>query len=168
MQKYNTDFTDEQINGVFNEYTEKAEGIYGDDKRMSKLAKTVKQLLINVSRLPLIGKYADDMLDLIDMVKDYKEGNYTVVPQRTINSILALLLYFASPIDLIPDVIPILGWLDDVAVIVFAYKMGIAKDLADYRDWKTGHLYADFNVIEDDECPEEQPLTEEEQIDKEQ
>lgn len=32
--------------------------------------------------------------------------------------IVAAIIYTISPIDLIPDVIPIVGWLDDLAVLV--------------------------------------------------
>ena len=156
MKKYNTDFTDETMSGVFDEYSGRAEGIYGNDEEMSKLMKTVKQLLVNISRLPVIGKYADDILDIIDMIKDYKDGNYTVVPQKTITAFMGLLLYFASPIDLIPDVIPVLGWLDDAAVIAFAYKTGLSRDLEEYREWKAQNLYADYSVIEDGFTPEEE------------
>lgn len=34
--------------------------------------------------------------------------------------LLVALLYGASPIDLIPDLIPLLGWSDDVAVLLVA------------------------------------------------
>lgn len=41
--------------------------------------------------------------------------------------LLVSLLYGVSPIDIIPDLVPLLGWSDDVAVIltgaVLAYKM---------------------------------------------
>ena len=33
---------------------------------------------------------------------------------------LLLALYIVSPIDLIPDAIPILGWMDDVTLLAFA------------------------------------------------
>ncbi|TFW03244.1 DUF1232 domain-containing protein [Oxalobacteraceae bacterium OM1] len=33
---------------------------------------------------------------------------------------LLLVLYVLSPIDLIPDWIPVLGWLDDVTILAFA------------------------------------------------
>ena len=34
-----------------------------------------------------------------------------------------LLLYLASPIDLIPDVIPVLGYLDDVVITLLAFML---------------------------------------------
>ena len=36
--------------------------------------------------------------------------------------VVAALLYFISPIDIIPDIIPVVGYADDVAVIAFVYK----------------------------------------------
>ena len=36
---------------------------------------------------------------------------------------LLLLLYLASPIDLVPDFIPVLGYLDDVLVVLFAFVL---------------------------------------------
>jgi uncharacterized membrane protein YkvA (DUF1232 family) len=38
-------------------------------------------------------------------------------PWGTIISLLAALLYGASPIDLIPDVIPLIGWIDDAIIV---------------------------------------------------
>lgn len=35
-------------------------------------------------------------------------------------AIVALLLYVLSPVDLIPDLLPIVGWADDAVVVVMA------------------------------------------------
>lgn len=37
--------------------------------------------------------------------------------------IAVAILYILSPIDIIPDVIPVLGWSDDVALGVFAFAL---------------------------------------------
>jgi uncharacterized membrane protein YkvA (DUF1232 family) len=47
--------------------------------------------------------------------KQVQPGNAT--PSGAIFSALMALLYGASPIDLIPDLIPVLGWLDDAAIV---------------------------------------------------
>lgn len=41
--------------------------------------------------------------------------------------ILLAILYIVSPIDLVPDVVPVVGWLDDVAVLFAAFKQLAAK-----------------------------------------
>ena len=41
--------------------------------------------------------------------------------KRAIITLLAL-LYIISPLDLIPDVIPMIGWLDDLGVLAWAAR----------------------------------------------
>jgi uncharacterized membrane protein YkvA (DUF1232 family) len=36
-------------------------------------------------------------------------------------------LYVVSPIDLIPDVIPVLGWLDDAIIVPFAIRWLLSR-----------------------------------------
>ena len=45
------------------------------------------------------------------------------------------LVYFLTPVDLIPDMVPMIGQLDDAAVILFAVKAA-HNDIADYKKWK--------------------------------
>lgn len=41
--------------------------------------------------------------------------------KRVVISVLAM-LYVISPLDLIPDLIPVVGWLDDLGVLVWAAR----------------------------------------------
>ena len=52
-------------------------------------------------------------------------------PWNAIFSIVVALLYDASPIDLLPDVIPLLGWLDDGIVTVLMVVFAVAS----WRKW---------------------------------
>lgn len=74
----------------------------------------------------------------IEMVRASLKGEYKL-PIKTLTSILAGLLYFASPVDLIPDFIAGLGLLDDAAVIGFVVS-GIRKDLDAFETWKSSKL----------------------------
>ena len=49
--------------------------------------------------------------------------------------ILAALAYFVSPIDAIPDVIPVLGYLDDALVVTWVMHQ-ISDEVSKYRRWK--------------------------------
>jgi uncharacterized membrane protein YkvA (DUF1232 family) len=48
------------------------------------------------------------------------KGSYTDTPWKVLSVKIAAVIYFASPIDLIPDFIPVVGYLDDAAVIKLA------------------------------------------------
>lgn len=50
-------------------------------------------------------------------------------------SIVAALIYFVSPFDLIPDYISVVGYVDDAAVVAFVISK-ISGDVEKYRLWK--------------------------------
>ncbi len=82
-----------------------------------------------------LQRYLDDAKILFSLLKDYANGTYREVPFNVIAAIGGALLYVLSPIDLIPDFIPIIGYLDDAAVIAFCLNL-IEKDLISYNIWK--------------------------------
>lgn len=47
--------------------------------------------------------------------------------------VLAAVLYVISPVDLIPDVLPVVGWLDDIGVMGLAVAF-MWKIVGRYRD----------------------------------
>lgn len=72
---------------------------------------------------------------LFSVAKDYANGSYTMVPKRSIVAIVAGLLYFISPLDFLPDLIPGLGFIDDVYILTLVFKQ-VSKDLEHYKAWK--------------------------------
>jgi len=87
---------------------------------------------LNISHLK---EYIEDFKDLFSLLKDYYKGNYKEVPWLVIASIGGSLLYVLSPIDLIPDFIPVVGYLDDAAVFVACLNF-VKQDLEKYKQWK--------------------------------
>ena len=77
----------------------------------------------------------NDIKLMISLLNDYIKGNYKDVPWKTISAITAALLYFLSPIDLIPDFIPVIGYLDDILVLRLALTFS-ESDLEKYKVWK--------------------------------
>jgi uncharacterized membrane protein YkvA (DUF1232 family) len=69
------------------------------------------------------------------LVKDYVQGNYRKLPFWSVASVAAALGYFLAPADLIPDFIPVIGYLDDAAVLALVLS-GIREDLKKYADTK--------------------------------
>ena len=74
-------------------------------------------------------------MTLIRLVRAYVKGDYREVSWETVALAIGALLYFLSPVDLIPDVIPVVGYVDDAAVIGFVVA-SIYTDLNNFRDWE--------------------------------
>lgn len=75
---------------------------------------------------------------LLSLAKDYFNGSYRDISANSIIAIIAGILYFLSPVDLIPDFILGFGLIDDVFIIGLVIKQ-VVKDLDKYQIWKTGN-----------------------------
>lgn len=106
----------------------------------SKAGKTIKDALGKAvtNKGDLEGVW-DKMLLLFGVAKDYTNGDYTEIPKRSIIAILGGLIYFLSPIDVVPDFVPVLGFIDDIFVLNLVYKQ-VVKDLERYKIWKETRL----------------------------
>jgi uncharacterized membrane protein YkvA (DUF1232 family) len=85
-----------------------------------------------------LKRFIEDGKLLIALVKDYRSGVYRNILYGTIAAVVFALIYVFNPLDLVPDVLPIVGEIDDAAV-VGACLMLIERDLHKYRDWKVEH-----------------------------
>ena len=76
------------------------------------------------------------MQDLISMLHDYYHGEYKKVPAVVMAGTAAIIAYLVSPLDLIPDNIPLLGFVDDALIINLVMQLCIDKELERYRAWR--------------------------------
>jgi uncharacterized membrane protein YkvA (DUF1232 family) len=78
----------------------------------------------------------DDLLALARLVRAWANGDYRQVSRKTILAVIGAVLYFVSPIDAIPDFIPVAGLADDVAVVA-AVVRAVRGALDRFRQWET-------------------------------
>ncbi|MBD1380372.1 YkvA family protein [Metabacillus arenae] len=71
----------------------------------------------------------------VEAIKAWKSGEYPHFPKKSVVIIVAALIYFVTPIDLVPDFLIGLGILDDAAVLAFVANQ-IKKDLNKFDEWK--------------------------------
>ncbi len=69
------------------------------------------------------------------LLKAYVKGEYREIPKETILKILASFIYFISPLDFIPDLLPVLGLTDDLALLLWVSK-SIDADLTKFEEWE--------------------------------
>ena len=86
------------------------------------------------SRGPL-KRFVDDSKMLVALIKDYRAGNYKAALFGTIAAVVFALIYVFNPLDILPDVLPFVGAVDDASVIA-ACLMLVERDLLKYKNWK--------------------------------
>lgn len=67
---------------------------------------------------------------LYEMLRDSFKGKFDV-PWYTIAAVAAALIYFVNPWDIVPDFIPVLGYVDDATVIALCIAL-VKEDLLRY------------------------------------
>ncbi len=126
-------------------FNKKASELVNDkSKTLSKIEEGLKIASANKGALSDVWS---QLLLLFSLTKDYAKGSYVDIPKTTIVSVLAALLYFISPIDLVPDFIVGMGFLDDAFVLGFVYKR-VSKELLKYQVWKKIEDEKQKNTIE--------------------
>lgn len=122
----------EKVEGIFGEYKEKAKALLSDD---AKIDAFLVKLENKLKEVPVVGTELADIIVIAELVKAYVKKEYREVSTSSIVVALAALIYFVTPIDLIPDMIPLMGFADDVAIIVLAMKF-IHEDLQQFKAWQ--------------------------------
>ena len=69
------------------------------------------------------------------LARDLANGSYRQVPVRAMAALALALAYVVSPLDLMTDLIPVVGWLDDGVVVLLCLKLA-ETDLKRYQRWK--------------------------------
>lgn len=87
---------------------------------------------------------------LLGLVRDARHGRYRKVPVWTLSAVGFTLLYVLNPFDLVPDALPLLGLLDDAAVVSACLSL-VEQDLCAYRAWKRAQLTGQNDEAEDDD-----------------
>lgn len=59
-------------------------------------------------------------------------GKYRQIAPKTMALIVGSVIYFVSPIDLIPDFIPMLGYADDVTLLAWIFS-ALGKEITDFE-----------------------------------
>lgn len=77
----------------------------------------------------------DDLRTSIRLVRTWARRDYRAVSRSRIILVVAALLYLVSPIDAIVDAIPVLGLVDDAAVLAWALRQ-VRKELDVFRAWE--------------------------------
>lgn len=126
---YNTRF--------FNNLKEKAASLLNNSDKLKEILQSVVHKIESITGKEGRIKTALDMAaTFVRMVRCYISGEYRQVPWKSVVLIVAGLLYFLVPLDVIPDFIPFTGFFDD-ATVIYWIALGIREDIREFLEWET-------------------------------
>lgn len=101
----------------------------------NKLQELLDRLEEKLKKVPAIGETLSHLPVFISLIKSYVKKEYTKIPIGTLTAIVSALLYVLSPVDLIPDFVPVLGVLDDATIVLTCFTL-VESDIEEYLEWR--------------------------------
>lgn len=150
---------EEKLKAQFDKVKQKAEDIIDDPDQVKNIAERAWEKAKGLKE-PMAEVWEQLKL-MIQMIRAWVSGEYREVPTTSLIAIVAGLLYLISPIDLIPDFIPVLGYLDDIFVIGVVFNQ-VARDLRAFEAWqaaRASQTEAAASATTADDAGSEQPET---------
>ena len=103
-------------------------------KGRSHLTRKETKEVLETLRSPALDPVVVQILEFLEYIAATSHGEYRASVE-VIVTIVAAVLYLLWVMDLIPDFIPVAGYLDDIAVISTAASM-CARDLERFSKWR--------------------------------
>ena len=117
---------------MLSRYKDEAKKTEDNPKSILELAHNA---LGKLERLWVIGKLFVRFFPMIRMLIAYAKGNYTGLSKQSAFLCLCALIYLISPLDFVPDFIPILGLLDDFVALTGALSK-LNEELDKFLEWE--------------------------------
>jgi len=123
---------------AFRRATVEAEAYAGDPERLRKLLQDAVGKLNVIPRGPF-GEAWPYLLAMLRVARDFQTGDYRDMPRPKLLIVIAAIIYFVSPFDVIPDYLPVLGHIDDAFVVGLALK-SVRAELDTFMAWETSRI----------------------------
>lgn len=123
---------------AFRKATAEAESYVKDPERLRKLAGDAREKINHIPRGPFAETWPY-LMAMIRLIRAFHQLEYQDISAQNLLVIVAAIIYFVSPFDVIPDSVPILGNIDDAFVVRLAMK-SVSADLDAFMAWETSKV----------------------------
>ena len=108
----------------------KRPGLYVQDMRTVTVGAEAKARMVKT-----LGSAKAKLYAITRMLKAYASGRYKRIPLATVATFVGAVLYFLNPVDMIPDAVVGIGYLDDAALIIAAAESALAE-ISAFEAWE--------------------------------
>ena len=125
-------FTEEDGKKELEKGYKRAEKLLKDEDKMETFLYRLENKL---NKVPIGGEILSMIPVMISMLRSYIKKEYKDIPIGTVIALISALLYWLAPLDIIPDALPVAGYVDDATVVAACLKL-INDDLKEYKEWR--------------------------------
>ncbi|MBQ1386153.1 MAG: DUF1232 domain-containing protein [Erysipelotrichales bacterium] len=112
--------------------TEQAAALLKDNETINNVMTKATE---KIKQVPGLYAVVEDIPVMASMIKSYITKEYSAVSPKVVALLVSAFLYLVRKKDLVSDNIPVIGLLDDVAVMALAVKLS-SPELKAYKAWK--------------------------------
>jgi uncharacterized membrane protein YkvA (DUF1232 family) len=121
---------------------EKAKALFGkqvevivrQEQKLVELVQNVVAKLSKVANNPKVQRFIQPIQIFIRMIKAHFRGEHKIA-FSTLGLIVLALVYFLSPVDFIPDFLGVMGFADDLSVVMAVYTK-VKDEVEQFLEWE--------------------------------
>ncbi|WP_114779045.1 YkvA family protein [Botryobacter ruber] len=121
---------------LFKSLLGKAGGILAKPAKIGMLITTAYAKLVDTeSTQSGFEQLKEVMFTFMRLVKAYATGRYRNVATKSMLIGVGVLLYLVTPLDVIPDFIPVIGLLDDISLMAWFIE-AFHSEIEKFKEWE--------------------------------
>ena len=122
----------EKLNAIFEERMKQAETILSET---GKVQAALDEADRNLYETPVLKNAMPEVSEMLGLARSIAVNEYVAESDHTMKALIGAFLYLNEKSDAIADSVPVIGYLDDLAVLGTALEV-VKDELAAYRAWK--------------------------------
>ncbi|WP_209330967.1 YkvA family protein [Lunatimonas salinarum] len=126
-------------------YMARAQRIAASESKLKHLLHQVRVKISDLLDTPLVAGARAQLEIFVRMLTAHIKGEYKSLSGRSLGLLVLALFYFALPLDMVPDFIPFVGYVDDLSVLLGIYN-SLKADIERFQLWEQNGRNTDMPV----------------------
>ncbi len=119
-------------------YLDKAKSIAGEEGKVKILLQKAAIRLQTLKNHPRVKQAVQPIMIFKRMIYAHKSGAHKL-SMKTLSLLVLGILYFVTPLDIIPDFLPLIGYADDISVVIAIFN-ALKSEIEEFLEWERSQL----------------------------